>query len=377
MPENSDKAAPKSVERYRVGTLDKGLAVLDLLAKGVRPLSIQEVAAATGIERVTVFRLLCTLAGRGYVERLQNRKYRATSRRRRFLVGYCAPLTGTAFRTDLAASLRLAAESAGVDLLVIDNDESDAACSTKNAGLLIQAKVDLAVLFQPVEWIGHTMADQFLHASIPFITVEVPLPGGVYFGANNYQAGRLAGQVLGQFAAEHWKREVDRVVLVESSLTSALVAARLAGALVGLRAVLGPVDESRVAHLDGKAHVETSRDAMAEFLTQSKKGERLLVGCFNDQTAIGALQAVRAKSRERDVAIVGQNAAGESWDEIRNPRSRFIASIAYFPERYGGKLIGLARSILNREHVPPAVYTEHKVLDGSNIDRFYGGKPLV
>ena len=373
MPKVRNKSAPPSTASYRVGTLDKGLLVLELLEKSPRPLRIQEIAAATGIQRLSVFRLLCTLAERGYVERLQDRKYRATSRRRRSLIGYCAPLTGTAFRVDLAESLRVAALDAGLDLLVIDNDESDSAASTRNAALLIDAKVDLAILFQPVEWIGHAMADHLLRSSIPFITVEVPLQGGLYFGANNFQAGRLAGQVLARFAAKTWKGRFDEVVLVESSLTSANLAARLAGALVGLRAVLGPVDESRVAHLDGQAHVDSSRDAMAAFLKRTKKGERLLIGCFNDQTAIGVLQAVRAAGREPDVAIVGQNAAEESWAEIRNPRSRFIASIAYFPERYGSRLIELAQSILNREQVPPAVYTEHRVLDSSNIDRFYGG----
>jgi ribose transport system substrate-binding protein len=96
------------------------------------------------------------------------------------------------------------------------------------------------------------------------------------------------------------------------------------------------------------------------------------MGCFNDQTAIGALEAVRAAGREADVAIVGQNATKESWEEIRDRDSRFIASVAYFPERYGEKLVRLARSILNREPVPPAVYTDHLVLDSRNIDRYYG-----
>lgn len=362
-------------ERYRVGTLDKGLTVLELLEKGARALSIQELAAATGIQRCAVYRLLCTLERRGYVERLENKRYHCASRRRRVLLGHCAPLRGNPFREDVAASLRSSAAQSGVDLLEIDNNESDVEGSVKNAQVLIDAKVDLAIMFQPVEWIGHTMADRFLRAGIPFITIDVPLHGGVYFGANNYQAGRLAGQVLANFARRHWKGRFDGVVLIESSLVSTNVPARLAGILVGLREKLGPVDESRVIHLDGRAHLDTSRQAVASFLARRpRRGERLLVGCFNDQTAIGALQAARAAGREADVAIVGQNATEEVWEEIRNPHSRLIASVAYFPERYGAKLIRLARSILNREPVPPAVYTEHLVLDNRSIDRFYGRK---
>jgi ribose transport system substrate-binding protein len=374
MSKPRSRPALSPLQRYRVATLEKALSVLELLEKAATPLSIQEIAQATGIQRAAVFRLLCTLEGRGYVNRLENKKYCSSWRRRRIQIGYCAPLAGSPFRVDIAASLRAAAEQSNVGLLVVDNDETDPDASLKNAQFLIDARVDLAIIFEPVEWIGHTMADRFLHASIPFITIDIPLQGGVYFGANNYQAGRLAGQVLAKFAAENWKGRHDGVVLVESSLASTTVPARLAGVLVSLRENLGPVDESRVTHLDGRSHYEPSREVMASFLTRSRAGERLLIGCFNDPTAVGVLHAVRAAGREKDVVIVGQSATQEGREEIRNPHSRFIASIAYFPERYGDKLIRLARSILNRDPVPPAVYTEHLVINRRNVDRFYGQK---
>jgi ribose transport system substrate-binding protein len=137
---------------------------------------------------------------------------------------------------------------------------------------------------------------------------------------------------------------------------------------------LGPVDKSRVIHLDGRSHLEHTRDALAAFLAGRRRSERLLIGCFNDPAAMGALEAVRAAGREQDVAIVGQNATAESREEIRNPHSRFIASIAYFPERYGEKLVRVVNALYNREPVAPAVYTEHLVIDSHNVEKFYGGK---
>ncbi len=374
----SPKTSPPRLlpkDRYRVGTLDKGLDVLELLEKGGGALGIGEVAAATGIQRTAVFRLLCTLERRGYAQRQENKRYRSTWRRRPILLGYCAPLGGNPYREDVAASLREAASQAKVDLLMIDNDENDPEKSLKNTQVLIDAKIDLAITFQPVEWIGHTMADRFLSAGIPFITIDVPLHGGVYFGANNYLAGKLAGQTLADFALKRWRGRFDNIVLVESSLVSTNVPARLAGILVGLREKLGPVDGSQVVHLDGRTHLDSSREVVSAFLAERPRPhERFLIGCFNDRTAIGALQAVRAAGRENDVAIVGQNATGETREEIRNPESHLIASIAYFPEGYGAKLVRLAQSILNREPVPPAMYTDHLVLDSGSIDRYYSRK---
>jgi ribose transport system substrate-binding protein len=311
------------------------------------------------------------LAQRGYVQRGEDKRYRAASRRRRLLIGYAAPLAGNTFRVDLAESLQRSAAANAVDLLLMDNGSDDAAQLMRNADTLIEARVDLAIFFQPVESLGHMIADRLSSAGVQFITIERPIQGGVYFGANNYQAGKLAGQALGRYSAEHWQGSFDRVVLLEGAFTSTNVHARLAGVLVGLRDILGAVDESRVVHLHGNADREASCVATAELLTQLPKRSRLLISGFNDLSAIGALDAVRAARREATVAIIGHNAMREGRTEIRKPGSPFIASVAYFPERYGEKILRIASAMVNGDAVPPAVYTDHLVIDRQNVDKLY------
>jgi ribose transport system substrate-binding protein len=361
----------KSTANSGAGTFEKGLTVLEAVERAAHPVTIQEVAAITGIQRLAVFRLLTTLEQRGYVRRGEDKRYRAASRRRTVLIGYAAPVTGNTFRQDLAASIQRAAAQAGMDLMVLDNAEDDEASVVRNAQTLVEAKVDVAMFFQPVESLGHMMADRLFSAGLPFITVERPIQGGVYFGANNYQAGRLAGLALGRYAIEKWRGRFDKVVLLEGAHTSTNVHARLAGVLVGLRELLGDMDESHVVHLHGKPHLDASRDSMAKLLRNLKRGTRLLVSGFNDLTAVGAMQAVRAAGCGKDVAIVGHNAMGEGRAEIRKPGSPFIASVAYFPERYGGKLVKLACQMMDGEQVPPAVYTDHIVLNNQNVDTYY------
>jgi ribose transport system substrate-binding protein len=354
-----------------LSTLDKGLTVLEAVEKAASPVTIQELARATGIQRLAVYRLLSTLEQRGYVVREDSKQYRPATHRRRVLAGYCAPLTGNWFRVDLAESLRAAAAKAGVELLVFDNREDDIGAAMESAEQMVRASVDAAIFFQPVETIGHMVGDRLFSARIPFITVERPIQGGVYYGANNYQAGKMAGVVLGRYAKEAWKGRFDRVVLLETARTSTNVQARVAGVLVGLREVVGEVEESHVVHLDGRAHLESSEAAMADLLKRLRPGTRLLISGFNDLSAVGALRAVRSAARESDVAIVGQNAAREGQTEIRRKHSCMIASVAYFPERYGVSLIRLAADMAAGRQVPPAVYTDHLVLDRRNIDRVY------
>jgi ribose transport system substrate-binding protein len=362
-----------SRRRYSVGTLQKGLSVLEELEKTARAMNIAELADATGVQRSAVFRLLCTLEERGYVERLKDKRYRSLLVHRRVLLGYCAPLSGTAFRTEVLGSLQRAAAESKVDLMVLDNEEDDPETGLRNAQILVNARVDLAMIFQPNQSIGHAVADCFMQAGIPLVTIERPIQGAVYFGGNNYQAGKLAGQELGRFAVKHWRGTFDSLVLIESPSGSTNVEARVAGVQVGVREVLGALDESQVIHLYGHLHIEPSRQAMEALLARlpGKGRTRMLISGFNDLTAAGALQAVRAAGREKDVAVVGQNATEEGRREICNPSSRFIASIAYFPEQYGSKMLRLALSILHHEAVPPAVFTQHLVIDRTNIHQYY------
>ena len=353
------------------GTLDKGLSVLETVEKAAHPISIREVAEATGIQRLAVYRLLTTLEQRGYVRRSADKRYRATSRRRRLLLAYAGPLSGNTFREDLTASIHRAARHSDVDVIVLDNDPEDAAQLMRNAETIVEARADVAMFFQPVESLGHRIADRLASAHLPFITVERPIQGGVYFGANNYQAGRLAGQALGSHARDKWAGRFDHVVLIEGAWTSTNVHARLAGVLVGLCDVLGPVNEHKVVHLHGNANREMSRLAMKELLARLGAGQRLLVSGFNDISAVGALEAVREARRQKTVAIVGHNAMVEGRAEIRKSDSAFIASVAYFPERYGDKLVKLARAIAEGEPTPPAVYTDHVVIDRANLLRHY------
>ena len=353
------------------GTLDKGLSVLEAVENAAQPVSIRDVAGATGIQRLAVYRLLATLEARGYVRRSEDKRYRATARRRRILLGYAAPLSGNTFREDMAASIQRAAEQADVDVLLLDNNPEDAPQLMRNTETMIEARVDVAMFFQPVESLGHMIADRLATAGVRFITIERPIQGGVYFGANNYQAGRLAGQALGAYARDNWAGRFDRVVLIEGAWTSTNVNARLAGVLVGVGDILGPVSERNVIHLHGNANQEASRIAMADLLTGVGRAKRLLVSGFNDISALGASQAVIEARRAATVAIVGHNAMQEGRCEIRKPGSPFFASVAYFPERYGSKLVKLACGIAHGETTAPAAYTDHVVIDRFNVDRLY------
>jgi ribose transport system substrate-binding protein len=58
--------------------------------------------------------------------------------------------------------------------------------------------------------------------------------------------------------------------------------------------------------------------------------------------------------------------------EIQNGNSPLIGSVAFFPEKYGSKILPAVLRWLNKEQVAPAMYTDHVLVTKENIREFYG-----
>jgi ribose transport system substrate-binding protein len=74
---------------------------------------------------------------------------------------------------------------------------------------------------------------------------------------------------------------------------------------------------------------------------------------------------------------MGQNASPEGRTELREPGTRLIGSVAYFPEKYGAEILALALDILHRRSVPPAVFVKHQLVTPDNVDHIYPNDRLM
>ena len=76
----------------------------------------------------------------------------------------------------------------------------------------------MVIEFQTYENVAPVIAARFCRQEYPVIAVEIPHPGAVYFGANNYEAGLIGGRALGKWAKENWTGIVDEVILIEERI---------------------------------------------------------------------------------------------------------------------------------------------------------------
>jgi ribose transport system substrate-binding protein len=364
--------------RYLVKSLVHASRVLEAFQSAGDVLRLRDVVTRTGFNKGMCFRLLYTLHQCGFLDKVGENHYRLASevrRRRLYRIGYAAQGQDTSFDREVRTGLVRAAEREHVELIVVDN-RYQPKIALRSADYLIKEQVDLVIEFQTDEVIAPAIASKYLEANIPFIAIDIPHPGATYFGANNYQAGLMAGHYLGRWAKKQWNGEVDEILLVELSRAGSLPKARMRGILAGIGEVMRIPDRCRSVSVDGDGQFQTALERVRKHLRESK-AKRVLIGSANDSSALGALRAFEEAGRAADCAVVGQNAEPEARAELRSHKTRLLASVAYFPEKYGDGLLRLALDILARKAVPPAVFTSHQIITTENVDHFYPNDSLL
>ena len=334
-------------------------------------LLLADIVERTSLRRTTAFRLLQSLVRGGLLERTARGVYRCPfppAAARRFRLGFAAQ-TDSEFSRGVAESLERAAARERVDLITVNNRYSPKE-ALRNADLLVQERVDLVLEFQTYERVAPIIASKFLEARIPVIAIEIPHPGAIYFGANNYQAGLIGGRALGRWAKEHWAGEVEQVMLLGLPIAGPLPALRITGIQDGLRAELPKIGAASTVHLDGKGDFDQILNVVRQSLRRNPR-RRTLVGTVNDMCALAALRALEEAGAGQLCAVVGQNAILEARNELRRPGTRLIGTVAYFPERYGDGLMSMALNLLGHKPVPPATFVKHQLLTPRNVNLVY------
>lgn len=288
-----------------------------------------------------------------------------------YTIGFASLSEKISFSIDVRRGLEQAAQNANnVDLIVADN-RLNGEVALRVADRLIAKGADLVIEYQIDEKMGSVIMDKFRQLNIPAIAVDIPMVGATFFGVDNYRAGHMAGVALGGWIKENWNGDLDRLIVLEEPRAGALPAARILGQMDGLQEVVGEIPQSKILSLDSGNTSDVSKAQVIAALNDLPDAHRLAVISFNDDAAIGALAAARKVGRESDVVIVGQGADRIVRKEIWRRDSRIIGSTAFWPEKYGHKLIEVATKILRGEQVPPAIYMDHVFINAENIDDFY------
>ena len=264
------------------------------------------------------------------------------------------------------------AEAAGIEVLVTDN-RLDGAIALQNAESYARRDVDYVIEFQTDANFGPRIMQVFDEAGIGVTAIDIPMPGATFFGANNPRSGFMGGAFLAQAAIAEWGAEkVNEGYLVVGELpqSGAIPALRTGGQIAGFLAGAEGFPEDNIVRIDTKNTLQESFAQMNNVIGRIPEGAPIMGVAINDQSVTGMLRAAVQAGRAEDSLFVGMGA-----DEVETiaTEERLIASVGYFPERYGNYLVPIALMELAGVDVPPAVLVNHVMVTKANICEFYDG----
>jgi ribose transport system substrate-binding protein len=289
-------------------------------------------------------------------------------------IGYISLGEQVPFAVLVSNGIKEQAEIAGAELVFCDSklDTPTAlACAQQFAVQGVQGVLN----FNVDQKASPQICDAY--KNVPTIAIDITQPPCevAFMGANNHEAGRIAGAGMGKYASETWGCVYAAYISLESTGAKAASDARMGGFRDGFKEYCPIINEKIQPDVD---RTDKAISTMADVFTATP-GNRLVVVGINEDGVIGALAAAKTLGREGDVFVAGQGADEFAWQDIAcNPQ--YIASTMYFPENYGKTLIPAMIDILGGKEVTPDgaggtipqnLFTTHKLVNKDNIRDFY------
>jgi len=294
----------------------------------------------------------------------------------RYVMGFANLQRDISFCVKVEQGLRANAKAAGIELIVADN-HLDGATALNNAESFLERRVDYVFEFQTDANFGAAIMRKMDDAGTKVTAIDIPMPGATFFGANNPRSGFMGGAYLAQAAAAKFgAAKVNGGYLVVGNLpqSGAIPAMRTGGQIAGFLAETGGFPADHIIKIDTKNTLEESFSQMTNVLPRIPVGVPIMITAINDQSVNGMLRAVGQAGRQANAIAVGMG-ADEAASLASNPD--FVASVGYFPERYGNYLVPLALMQLAGLPTPPAVLVHHVMVTKDTLCTFYPDQPCA
>lgn len=288
-----------------------------------------------------------------------------------FKIGYISLGDSVPFVKLVSDGIKEAADAAGQELLFCDS-EIDAAKALACAQNLKVQGAQGVLNFQVFQDSSPEICTAY--GSVPTIAIDIIQPPCqiAFMGANNREAGRLGGAEMGKYAKANWNCDFTAYVSLESTAAGAANTDRMGGWRDGFKESCPiPADKERI--LDGADRTDPALEQVTNLLG-ALQGDRIIVVAINEDGILGAIGAANTLGRQTDLYYGGQGTDPSIWKDVAcNPN--YIASVAYFPERYGTLLIPNMVKALQGETIPTEIFTEHIVINKDNIRSIYPETP--
>lgn len=257
-------------------------------------------------------------------------------------VGLSISTLNNPFFVDLRDGAQAAAKKLNVNLVVLDS-QNDSAKEASGIEDLIQKKVSV-IAVNPTDSDAIVPTIKKINAAkIPVITVDRGANGGAV--AAHIASDNVAG---GRMAAEYTAKRLNgkgNVVMLEGIAGTSAARDRGKGFREGLKKFPGiKLVAVQTADFDRAKGLSV----MENILQAQKKIDAVFAQ--NDEMALGAIQAIEAAKRQKEMFVVGFDAIGDALTAIK--AGKMAATVAQQPKEMGRLAVETAVKVINKKPVP-------------------------
>ena len=274
-------------------------------------------------------------------------------------------------------SIKSTAAASGVHVGAICDSEFDPEKALACAETVAESDPDAVIFGNWRSEAAESSMEVFDDAGIPVITIDVWHPNAIFFGANNYVSGALAGVNTGRYARETWNCQGIHVLLAQNLTAGEAPDLRTSGFADGVQAVCG--GDVPVSKIDVDGSPENGFVSTTDWLTGNPGAEHVLATSLDDVVAVPMSRAMEQAGRSGVAAGHGAEPNGvERLNEGPASETRYLGSVAYFPELYGVYAVAALIDILDGRAVPQEIHIDHVWINRGNVDLYYDpeGQPI-
>lgn len=283
-------------------------------------------------------------------------------------IGFTQLGLGVPFTEALQKGMEAAAETAGVNLVTCDS-KFDAAAALDCARQFRTQNVDGLVTFQADAAAAANICAEGPQVPVIAIDIEQQPCQTAFVGAANAYAGEIVGYALGEFFRENFDCQYDAWVSLESLAVGVVNDLRMGGMRDGFAQVCGEVQNLRVIDTGAGGQADTAQRQVTDTLTALPGAQRIITVGINEDVITGALAAARSQNRTEALYIGAQNFDPGNCQIWTAPN--FIATAAYFPEKYAQLIIPNLIKAIKGETIAEQILVPHEVINKENMMQIY------
>jgi len=313
----------------------------------------------------------------------------------KYKIGITLWTTSDTFTVQMGDGWTKVIKDAGSESVTLSNEGGKEVDNTRN---LISQGVDAAVMCYWDPNLAKTSIDLFNEKKIPVFSIDIPMPGTVFLGVNNYDVGTKAGNFMADWVIKNWDGKVDLVIDINSPTEGPIVAQRFQGQE---DAFLKKINYSadKVERQDGGGWADGALKAIRPILAKYSNAKKIAIFNESDACTQGIKTALEEAGKTENAIIMPLGMPKDAIHLVRDNKMPIMGGIAFFPDKYGEQgiqqLIEIIKSVKagttldeaykkfvkdtmdnpeTKEYLSQAIYVKTEVITAENIDQYFPEK---